>query len=253
MNELSPRTVLVHPDAEALAAAVAARLISTLIDIQSVKTPIHLVLTGGTVGIATLAQVAASPAAAAVDWSGVHVWWGDERFLPAGDPDRNATQAEEALLNQLAEALPAQNIHVAPPLSDTVRDPEAAATIYAEQLAAFAKPGLPAPEFDILLLGMGPDGHVASLFPGFEQLAVISESVVGVEDSPKPPPQRVTFTIPTIQAAREVWVIAAGAEKAPAVARALNSDPDTPASAALGREKSLWLLDAAAATEAYSL
>ncbi len=81
----APRTVLVHPDADTLAEATAARLITRLVDLQSAAAPVHVVLTGGTVGIKTLAAVAGSPARAAVDWSGVHLWWGDERFLTDGD------------------------------------------------------------------------------------------------------------------------------------------------------------------------
>ncbi|QTE31140.1 6-phosphogluconolactonase [Pengzhenrongella sicca] len=247
------RAVVVHPDAQVLAQAVAARLLTRLLDVQSVRRPAHVVLTGGTVGIALLAEAAASPLRDAVDWTGVHVWWGDERFLPAGDPDRNETQARAALLAALADVLPAANVHPMP-ASDApgIGSPEESAAAYAAELAAFAPAadgagGPRVPAFDVLLLGMGPDGHVASLFPGHEALVVTGVSTVGVHGSPKPPPLRVSLTFDAIHAARQVWVVAAGAEKAAAVAAALGGAgvDQTPAAAATGAT-TLWLVDAAA-------
>ncbi len=244
------RTVLVHPDAPVLAAATAARLLTRLVDVQSVRSPVHVVLTGGTVGIATLAEVAASPARDAVDWSGVHLWWGDERYLPAGHPDRNETQARTALLDALGDLLPAAQVHAVPADGSApgIDSPEAAAAAYAAELAAFAPAGAAVPEFDVLLLGMGPDGHVASLFPGHAALAVTGAATVGVHGSPKPPPLRVSLTFEAIRSAHEVWVVAAGAEKADAVASALSDAPVevTPAAGALGTDATLWLVDAAA-------
>ncbi|KRD45229.1 6-phosphogluconolactonase [Cellulomonas sp. Root930] len=237
------RDVVVHPDARVLAESVAARLLTHLVDVQSHRSPVHVVLTGGTVGIASLAAVAASPVRDAVDWSGVHLWWGDERFLPQGDADRNETQARDALLDALGDALPAENVHPMPAPSDDVPTPEAAAEAYAAELA-----GAGSPAFDVVLLGMGPDGHVASLFPGHEALDVTGRPTVGVHGSPKPPPERVSLTFDAIRAAREVWVVAAGAEKADAVASALRGVPvsTTPAAGALGTERTLWLVDVAA-------
>jgi 6-phosphogluconolactonase len=248
------RAVVVHPDADLLAQATAARLLVRLLDLQSVRRPAHVVLTGGTVGIKTLAAVAASPLRDAVDWSGVHLWWGDERFLPEGHPDRNETQAREALLDVLGDALPEKNVHPMACRDETTLTPEDSAIQYCDELALFADPdtapGAPAvPAFDVLLLGMGPDGHIASLFPGHEGLAAGGTGAVGVYQCPKPPPERVTLTYDAIHAAREVWVVAAGTEKAAAVESALAGDPieKTPASGAVGTERTLWLLDAAAA------
>ncbi|MFD7023609.1 6-phosphogluconolactonase [Promicromonospora sukumoe] len=240
------RLVVVHPDKEVLAQAAAARLLTRVLDVQSVRSPVHVVLTGGTVGIATLAAVAASPLVPAVDWSNVHLWWGDERFLPDGDPDRNETQAREALLDGLVagHGLPAANVH-AMPGPTSVATPEEGAAAYAATLAEHAAGeagGVPA--FDVLLLGMGPDGHVASLFPGHEGLAA-QGTTTGVHGSPKPPPERVSLTFDAIRAAREVWVVAAGAEKADRVAAALAGDPvsEVPAAGAVGQARTLWLLD----------
>ncbi|MDM7856314.1 6-phosphogluconolactonase [Cellulomonas alba] len=243
------RDVVVHPDPAVLAEATAARLLTALLDVQSHRSPVHVVLTGGTVGIKVLAAVAASPVRDAVDWSGVHLWWGDERFLPDGDGDRNETQARDALISALGDALPAQNVHPMAAQSDEVPTPEASASAYARTLAEHAAPGTQVPAFDVLLLGMGPDGHIASLFPDHEALHVTGVATVAVHGSPKPPPLRVSLTYEAIHAAREVWVVAAGAEKADAVASALRGATvaQTPAAGATGRDRTRWLLDAAAA------
>ncbi|WP_407317917.1 6-phosphogluconolactonase [Isoptericola halotolerans] len=250
---MSTRLVVVHPDASVLAEAAAARLLTRVLDVQSVRSPVHVVLTGGTVGIKTLAAVAASPLRTAVDWSGVHLWWGDERFLPAGDPDRNETQAREALIDDLvaSSGLPERHVHAVPAHGagpGEATTPEEAAAAYADELASFAPDGRDVPPFDVLLLGMGPDGHVASLFPEHPALGA-SGTVVGVHGSPKPPPERVSLTFAAIGAAREVWVVAAGAEKAAQTAAALSDGPVTqvPAVRAVGHDRTLWLLDAAAA------
>ena len=245
------RRVVVHPDAPSLVEATAVRLLTRLLDAQSIHSPVHLALTGGTVGIATLAAVASNPVRDAVDWSGVHVWWGDERFLPTGDPERNETMARGALLDALGEALPAANVHPMPAPGSTpgIRTPEEAAEAYAVELARFAPEGSGVPTFDVLMLGMGPDGHVASLFPGHDELAVTGVSTVGVHGSPKPPSERVSLTFDAINAAQQVWFVVSGAEKAAPVASALAGDAvdRTPAAGAHGRELTLWLLDAAAA------
>jgi len=257
----APRGVVravVHPDADVLAEAVAARLLTRLVDVQSVRDTTHLVLTGGSVGIAVLAAAASSPVRAAVDWSNVHLWWGDERFVPTGDGDRNETQAREALIDSLVESsgLPEQNVHpMAGP--DRVGSPEESAAAYADELARHAEATTPAgeptgadvPAFDVLLLGMGPDGHVASLFPGHEALHATG-SAVGVHGSPKPPPERVSLTYDAIGRAREVWVVAAGEQKAAPVADALAGAPaeEVPAAGVSGTELTLWLLDTAAAS-----
>lgn len=264
--------VVVHPDAAAVADATAARLLVRLLDLQSLRSPVHVVLTGGTVGITTLAAVAASPVRHAVDWSGVHVWWGDERFVAPDSPDRNELQAREALLDALP--LPPDHVH-AMPAEGAAPDEGAAADAYAHELARYAPAdddvddaspsggvapaatglvGAPAgagvPEFDVLLLGVGPDGHVASLFPGHATLHEEARTVVGEPDSPKPPPRRVSLTYPAIRAAREVWFVVAGEEKAEAVAAALSGArvDEVPAAGALGTERTLWLVDVAAAS-----
>jgi 6-phosphogluconolactonase len=250
---MSNRTVVVHPDEQGLARTTAARLLVHLVDLQSTHRPVHLVLTGGTVGIAVLAEVAASPLRDVVDWSGVHLWWGDERFLPDGDPERNDTQARAALIDGLP--VPPENVHAVPaPGSPGIESPEDAADAYAAELARFAPAasddaGPAVPRLDMVLLGVGPDGHLASLFPEHPALDVTDRTVVGVHGSPKPPPLRVSLTFPALAGADELWFVAAGAGKADAVARALGGDDvhRTPSAAAVGRQRTLWLIDLAAA------
>ncbi|MFI6818132.1 6-phosphogluconolactonase [Nonomuraea sp. NPDC050328] len=239
--------VVVHRDAEVLANAVAARIITRLVDAQSAKGSASLVLTGGSVGIATLAAIAATPARDAVDWRRLDIWWGDERFLPAGDPERNETGAREALLDHVD--LDPARVHVMRG-PDSGLSAEESADAYAAELRQAARPEDhgPVPGFDVLLLGMGPDSHVASLFPGMPAL-YDTRPAVAVHGAPKPPPTRISLTLPSIQAAREVWVVAAGAEKAGAVRLALaGSGPvQVPAAGARGRQRTLFLLDRAAA------
>ncbi|KWW99904.1 6-phosphogluconolactonase [Carbonactinospora thermoautotrophica] len=244
-------TVLVHRDADLLAQAIAARLVTRLVDVQTARGSASLVLTGGGIGIKTLAALAASPARDAVDWRRLDIWWGDERFLPSGHPDRNETQARQALLDEVD--LDPARVHPMPASDGPDGDnPEAAADRYAAELARAARPEDhgPVPAFDVLLLGMGPDAHVASLFPEMPAL-YDTRPVVAVRGAPKPPPTRISLTLPAIQAAKEVWLIVAGAEKAPAVRLALSGAGavQVPAAGAVGRVRTLWLLDRAAARE----
>jgi 6-phosphogluconolactonase len=248
----APATVVVHADAALLAEAAASRLVTRIVDAQAARGRAHIVLTGGGVGTATLKALAGTPARDAVDWSAVDVWWGDERFLAPGDPDRNETQARDALLDHVR--LDPARVHAMPAVGDPWSDDvEAAAAAYADELAAAAGPEerLGVPTFDVLMLGVGPDGHVASLFPEHPALHEGDRTVVGVRGSPKPPPVRISLTMPVLQSASEVWLLAAGAEKATAVALALSGAGEVavPAAGARGTRATLWLLDRAAAAK----
>ncbi|CAM5563526.1 6-phosphogluconolactonase OS=Streptomyces alboniger OX=132473 GN=pgl PE=3 SV=1 [Streptomyces alboniger] len=245
----APRLV-VHRDKELMAQATAARLITRIVDAQSAKGHASVVLTGGRNGNGLLAALGSSPARDAVDWSRLDLWWGDERFLPDGDPERNHTQAREALL----DAVPLDPARVHPmPASDGPYEVEAAAEAYAAELAAAAGPDDhgSVPTFDVLMLGVGPDTHIASLFPELPAVRETERMVVGVHDAPKPPPVRISLTLPAIRAAREVWLLAAGEDKAEAAATALSATDEVraPASGAHGRSGTLWLLDEAAASK----
>jgi 6-phosphogluconolactonase len=247
---VSAPLVVVHRDATMLAQAVAARITTVLVDAQATRGHASIVLTGGGIGGASLRELADSPARDAIDFAALDVWWGDERFLPAGHEERNETQARKALLD--AVPLDPSRIHAMPASdADTGDDLDAAAAWYAAALAAASHPEDhgPAPTFDILLLGVGPDGHVASLFP--ETPALYDErAVVPVRSAPKPPPTRLSLSLAAINCAREVWLVAAGEEKAGAVRLALSGAGPTavPAAGAKGRAATRWLLDRAAAS-----
>jgi 6-phosphogluconolactonase len=242
--------VVVHRDATVLAQAAAARIITTVVDAQAARGEASLVLTGGGIGGATLRELAESPARYAIDWQRLAIWWGDERFLPSGHPDRNETQARAALLDAV-DVDPA-SVHAMPASDGVVGDDlDAAAEHYAGELAAATRPqdhGT-SPSFDVLLLGVGPDGHVASLFP--EAPALYDDRpVVPVRGAPKPPPTRISLSFATINSAREVWLIGAGEEKAGAARLALSGAEATaiPAAGVHGRVATRWLLDRAAAS-----
>jgi 6-phosphogluconolactonase len=245
---MSEDSVVVHQSADVLAEAVAARLIIRLVDAQAARGVASLVLTGGRVAAKVYRAIAASPARDAVDWSHVELWWGDERFLPQGHPDRNETQTRAALLD--AVPLDPTRVHPMPPSDGPDGDdPEAAAARYAAELAAAAKPGSELlPHFDVLLLGVGEDGHVASVFPE-RPVDYETRPVAAVRGAPKPPPVRITLTLPALNTAEEVWLIATGPDKADAVGMALSGagPVQLPAAGVHGVSRTLWLLDREAA------
>lgn len=237
-------TVEVLRSADELARVVATRLVERLVEVQSDGRVPSIVLTGGTIADAVHRAVLSVPGQDSVDWSRVEVWYGDERFVPTADRDRNALQAHEALLSALP--LDAERVHEMP-ASDGEHgdDVEKAAAAYgAEVLRVLGEDG----RFDVLILGVGPDGHCASLFPGHE--AVRARGVaVAVRDSPKPPPTRISLCMDTLGRSDEVWFIASGDGKAQAVHDALTSDDvmAVPASGPKGIERTVWFLDADAA------
>jgi 6-phosphogluconolactonase len=236
---VSKTLVVVVPDADVLAATVASRLVAKIVDAQAERGTASIVLTGGRIAAKVLRTLKDLPAAVAIDWSHVDLWWGDERFLPSGDPDRNETQARAALLDDLP--LDPARVHPMPATDGPDGpDAEAAAVRYAGEID-----GAP---FDVLMLGVGEDGHVASLFP---EHPVLNETgtTAAVHNSPKPPPTRITLTMPTIQTADEVWLIAAGPDKTESVGAALNGDKTKPAAHATGVSRTYWLLDQAAAAD----
>ncbi|HST67393.1 MAG TPA: 6-phosphogluconolactonase [Mycobacteriales bacterium] len=233
--------VVILDTAELLATAAAARLITTLVDAQAAYGDASVVLTGGRVGGAVLRAVRTSPARDAVDWGRVDFWWGDERWLPAGDAERNDKQADDALLSHVP--VDPARVHPFPAASDDL-SPQDAAAAYTAELA----PDGMLPRIDVLMLGVGEEGHVASIFPDSPATRATG-FVEPVFNCPKPPSTRLTLTFPAITTATEVWLLAAGAAKADAVAEALGGATGIPAGAVYGTAHTRWLLDAEAASK----
>jgi 6-phosphogluconolactonase len=232
--------VEVLPDADALARRVAGEIVAFLSGIQAAGRVPSIALTGGTIADATYQAIAALETGEdgpSLDWSRVDFWWGDERYVPADSSDRNDRSAGLDLLDRVA--VDPARVHAMPAADEVHPDLEAAAASY-DQLVRTREPG----DFDLVLLGVGPDGHVASLFPGFPQLDVDDRIAVAVTDSPKPPPERISLTFPALNQATEVWFLVSGSGKAEAVARALadeGSVHDTPARGITTPTRTWWL------------
>lgn len=246
---MSEPEIVRHADGDELAAAIAEELAQKIRSAVSERGVAHVALTGGGIGTKTLVELRGVSERIGLDWSAVHLWWGDERFLPDRDQDRNETQACEALIDHID--IPSHQVHPIPASDGADGDAvEHAATRYSRELSVAARGAGPVPSFDVCLLGVGPDAHVASLFPGLPQVHDDEAAVVGVYDAPKPPPRRVTLTLPSIRTSRRVWLIASGAGKAEAVRLGLAGGPveEAPVAGARGRESTVFWLDEEAAS-----
>ena len=219
-----------------LTEGVAEQLMARLVELQSqTDAPVHLCLTGGRIANRIYDAFADLVEGSDLDPTRIELWWGDERFVPTEDSDRNAGHT----LAILARTLPLTSARThSMAAADVIADADASALTYAKELGDTT--------FDICLLGLGEDGHVASIFPGHPSFAETTHTVIGVNDSPKPPSSRISLTVPTLSRSREVWFLVAGAEKADAVGRAYRGDPELPGGVVRGRERTLWLVDRAA-------
>lgn len=230
--------VVRHEDADDLAVRAANRLLTTLVALQADGHTPQVCLAGGRIAMATYAEFSKLVPSSDLDTSRLELWWSDERFLPTEDPERNAGPA----LALLASAFPIDPAHTHPmPSADGTVDAAASAATYAKELGDTV--------FDLCLLGMGPDGHVASIFPNHPSSETTNQSVIGVSDAPKPPPERISLTIARINTSAQVWLLVPGADKAAAVARAMGGDTELPAGRVTGRDRTLWLLDEESAAE----
>lgn len=241
---MSKTAVETFSSAEDLAQAAAARFVADVVEAQRLRGSASVVLTGGGNGVALLEWVRRAPGD--IDWSQLDIFWGDERFLPNGDPERNELQARQALLDHVP--VDPARVHTVEASDGEYVDPIEAAGMYSAAVHAhLAQHG----SFDLHLLGMGGEGHVNSLFPHSDATREAHELVVAVTDSPKPPAVRVTLTLPAVRRSRNVVLIVAGEAKAAAVAAALNgaSPLDIPAAGAIGTESTTWLLDVPAASD----
>lgn len=265
---LAAREVIRLTDQKAVLFAACQMLLLRLCELQSRgQQRIDLAVTGGSDGIVMLREIGLNPLVSSVDWSRVHFWWGDERFVPAESPDRNALQARQALLDTLIRhhGLPEKNIHEMPADTRTVvqisnateaenrKEVQVAADRYQAELVQEMGEN---PHFDIAWFGVGPDAHFASLMPGLPQISFTDphQLVCGVIGSPNEPPLRISLTVPMIQRSAETWVIASGERKKAALQKVLGApgtsirdgvfdDPSVPVSFAAGRARTVWLVD----------
>lgn len=221
---------------QALAVEVARRFLTLLTALQDEGRRPQVALTGGTFAQVLYEEVARQSAQASVDWTAVDFWWGDERFVPPDSPDRNAAQARAAFLDEVG----ATRVHEMP-TSNSACSPEEGARAYEAQVRS-----ADADRFDLVLLSMGPDGHVASLFPGSPQAAVTNRIAVGVTGSPKPPPERITLTFEALNRSDRIWIFAsdsdAGGAKEEAFSRAKANDPAIPATQVHGAVETIWFV-----------
>jgi len=248
------REVLAFGTADDVADAAAFLFVNLAVKAVTERGMFFVSLAGGTTPLACYRLLAAPLISSKVDWKKTHVFWGDERCVPEGDRDRNDEAALDALLRKVP--LPSKNIHRV-----AATEPEAARHYESDLRAAFSS-SLPLPleesssssprssslipRFDLVLLGLGPDGHTASLFPGHPALDETRRLVVRVDDAPKAPPSRITFTLPLLNAARRVALLVTGREKAAALAGVLADDKTLPA-ACLDPGGTLMILADAAA------
>jgi 6-phosphogluconolactonase len=239
----STHEILIQPDGDTVVEAIAVRLVDRLAELQQ-RHPDRMPqvgLTGGGIATKTYQRLAADGPKSSVDWSRVALWWGDERYVAADSEDRN----DRAALEVLVPALPLveSNIHRMP-ADDGHLGLDDAAAGYATEFGDA--------RLDICLLGVGPDGHIASVFPdhpSFDASLNSNKTVIGVRDSPKPPPLRISLTHPVINNSAEVWFLVSGGEKSDAVGWAVTGSKTVPAGRAQGTERTLWLLDEDAASQ----
>lgn len=247
-----------YDNPDILAAVAAQRFVTTLLEYQNnvlnVGKQFHVLLTGGTDTIHMFQMLRTNPLLASIDWMSVHIWWADERFVSASDEQRNALQAREGFLNYILEhhAISESHIHEMPSDDRPYHDArshdetdmehilELAADDYQQEIIDLLGE---APVFNLAILGMGPDGHVASLFPHYVQLEERQRIVVGVTDAPKEPPVRLTLTLPSLSRVERAWFLTSGSAKGNAFMHVIAEEdtPSYPASYVCGTLETAWL------------
>jgi len=219
-----------YTDGDELADEVTAQILLAIEAGLLANGEFHLVLTGGTLGVRISEGLCAAWNAAPEMYEGLHIWWSDERFVETESSDRNASPLHGTVENR--------NIVVHESLA-----PNSPATI--EEAVSHYAAALKGVTIDLNILGVGPDGHVASLFPGIADIDD-RRDIFAITDSPKPPASRISFTMKFINEAREVWIVAAGESKAEAVAKIIEGDLSIPASFVSGQERTRLIVDQAA-------
>ena len=233
------------PDAEAVARAAAERMVARL---AAPRERFAVCLTGGSSPEGLYRRLASEPYRSRVPWERTHWFWGDDRFVPPDDPRSNAGMARRLFLDHVP--VPPGNVH---PMPTDAPDVDDAARRYEAELRAFygAADRLDpkTPLFDVVLMGVGSDGHTASLFPGQPQVEETERWVVGVPEAGLEPfVPRVSLTLPALATAREMLFLVAGRGKREVIARVL-AEPDLPAARAFAHGDLVWLLDRDASPE----
>lgn len=235
-------TLVLCPDLEALSREAARRILAAVVESSpSRRAPFRLALAGGSTPRRLYEVLASDEFRSRMPWPHIHLFWGDERLVPRDHPESNYRMVHEALLRRVT--LPAENIHPVPILPA----PEAAAEAYERDLRAHFGQRRGFPTFDLVLLGLGADGHTGSLFPGAatleEKQRLAVAHAVGVGQLP-----RVTLTLPVFNHARRVYFLVAGEKKATALRIVLEESGNLPAQRVdPGRGQLIWLADSAAA------
>lgn len=229
-------------DGASVAKNAAADLTARLQSLLAENEQVNIQITGGTVGIQTLAELALLPAFQNLELGRLHIWWGDERYVDSQSDDRNSKQADRALFSKLQKQKPV--LHEFPAADSGLTLDQAAAQFQNEVISL-------SPVFKIALVGMGPDGHVCSLFPG-KPAPAKGALVIAEHESPKPPPQRLSFSYSAMNQVEEIWFVVAGADKQPAVDVAFGDDPQSlPVGRVHGSKKTVWYLDSTAGTSVF--
>jgi 6-phosphogluconolactonase len=239
--------IAVHPNRKALGVAVTSHLAFLAAQAIAKRKRFFIALSGGSLMGIICPPLVAGPLRAKIDWSGWHVFWADERCVPPTSPESNYGAANQQLFRQVT--IPPNQIYA---LDGALGASKAAADYESTLNRVFQpKPGR-LPKFDLILLGIGEDGHTASLFPNHPLLDEKQRWVVPVFDAPKPPPERVTLTLPVINNARHVAFVAAGSEKKAILSKVLGPGihrPRLPAARVTPYPGDLrWFIDAAATT-----
>lgn len=233
---MSATVVHRYADPDDLAMKAAERLLDRLVQLQTGGRIAQLCLTGGRIAHQMYIRLGELVEGSALDPARLELWWGDERFVPTDDPDRLAGPT----LAVLAGHFPLTPARTHPmPAADGVVDAAASAATYAKELDDT--------HFDLCLLGMGEDGHVASIFPDHPSSDPTNQTVIGVSDAPKPPAERISLTVAALSNSDEVWFLVSGPDKADSVARALSGDQSLPAARVSGGLRTVWHLDRDAA------
>ncbi len=241
--------ISIFPDRRELTAALSAYVAQTAAASSRARGRFCVALSGGSLMEMLAPALSKPPLRDRIDWSAWHVFWADERWVPHSSPDSNSDVARKRLFSHVA--IPEERLHCV----DDSQSPDDTAQAYESEMRNVFQVETGAfPRFDLVLLGLGEDGHTASLFPGFPALKEARRWVVPVFNAPKPPPVRVTLTLPVINYARSVVFVAAGAGKANILTKVLDpkrAQSKLPAKRVKPSDGELhWFVDQAAAAGA---